>query len=157
MRQRWLALGDDFEVRDEQGRLAWFVDGKVLSLGDSLEVRDPEDRPVAWIRQRLLAWGPTYEIERDGEVVAVVKKRLFTFFRCTFAVDVPGPDDLEAVGDFLDHEYEVRCGERLVASVSKRWFTFQDTYGIRVEPGEDDLLVVACAVVIDECCHDGRR
>ena len=40
-------------------------------------------------------------------MVAIVKKALFTFFRCRFTVDVPGPDDLEAQGDLGDAEYEV--------------------------------------------------
>src|ERR1035437_831475 len=53
---------------------------------------------TAFIRQKLLAWGPTYEITRNGALAAVVKKHLFTLFRCKFTVDVPGPDDLEAEG-----------------------------------------------------------
>ena len=49
--------------------------------------------------------GTQLEIYRDGQVQAVVKKSLFTFLRCTFTVDVPGPDDLEATGSLTDHEY----------------------------------------------------
>jgi uncharacterized protein YxjI len=85
-----------------------------------------------------------------------VKKELFTFFRCHFSVDVPGPDDLDAHGDFLDHEYEITRGDEVVARVSKQWFTWTDTYGIEVTDGEDDALVVATAVVIDLCCHQPR-
>ena len=32
----------------------------------------------------------------------MVKKELFTFFHCRFTVDVPGLDDLEAKGDFIN-------------------------------------------------------
>jgi hypothetical protein len=37
-------------------------------------------------------------------LVAVVNKKLLTLLFCKFTVDVPGPDDLETRGRFLDHE-----------------------------------------------------
>jgi uncharacterized protein YxjI len=67
---------------------------------------------------------------------------------------VPGPDDLEAEGDFIDHEYQFRRGDRVVATVSKRFFAWTDTYGVEIAPGEDDGLILAVAVAIDEMAHD---
>ena len=86
----------------------------------------------------------------------MVKKQLFTFFRCKFTVDVPGPDDLEARGDFLDHEYTFERGGRVVASVSKQWFKWTDTYGVEVV-GDEDVLILASAVVIDMACHQESK
>ena len=71
-------------------------------------------------------------------------------------MDVPGPDDLTAEGDFADWEYVVSRGGRPVATVSKRFFALTDTYGIDVADGEDDVLILAAAVVIDQCCHERR-
>jgi uncharacterized protein YxjI len=159
MRQKLLSLGDDFYIRDEQDREVYFVDGKAFSIGDQLSFRDLAGNELAFIRQKLFALGRTYEIHRNGVLAAVVKKELFAFFRHRFSVDVPGPDDLEAEGDFLDHEYAFRRGDRVVATVSKRWFTLRDTYGVDVEEGEDDVLILASAVVVDQACHpdDGKR
>ena len=156
MSQKWLSFGDDFTVQDEQGREAFFVDGAAFSWGKNLSIQAPRGNEVGYIAQKLFSWGPTYEITRGGRVAAIVKKELFTFFRCHFSVDVPGPDDLDAHGDFLDHEYEITRGDEVVARVSKQWFTWTDTYGIEVADGEDDALVVATAVVIDLCCHQPR-
>ena len=74
-------------------------------------------------------------------------------------MDVAGPDDLEAKGDFLDHEYVFRRGDHEVATVSKRWFSWADTYGIEIADSEDDVLILASAVVVDQACHrdDGER
>jgi uncharacterized protein YxjI len=156
MRQKLFAWGDDFLIRDESGRDAFFVDGKVFSLGHQLSFQDLQGNELAFIHQRLLAWGPTYEIYGQGQLRAVVKKAIFTCFRCTFSVDVPGPDDLEARGDFTDYEYQFeRCG-RTVAVVSKRWFSWVDTYGVDIAEGEDDLLILASTVVIDLACHEHR-
>ena len=71
-------------------------------------------------------------------------------------MDVPGPDDLEAEGDFIDMEYIFTRGGRGVAKVSKRWFTWADTYGVDIAEGEDDLLVLVSTVVIDMVCHSDR-
>ena len=159
LKQKLLSFGDDFYIRDESGRNVFFVDGKAFSIGDQLSFQDLDGNELAYIRQKVLSWGKTYEISRDGQLAAVVKKELFAFFHHRFTVDVPGPDDLEAEGSFTDHEYEFRRGDRVVATVSKRWFSFGDTYGIEIAEGEDPVLLLACAVVVDQACHpdDGKR
>lgn len=156
MKQKWLSFGTDYAVMDESGNEAFYIDGRAFSFGNKLSVESPRGSEVAFISQKLFSWGPTYEITRGGRPAAVVKKKLFTFFRCQFEVDVPGPDDLLAQGDFLDFEYEFTRSGRSVARVSKRFFSWTDTYGIEVLSGEDDALIVASAVVIDLCCHQNR-
>ncbi len=158
MKQKLVCWGDDFAIKNEAGEDVFFVDGKAFSLGDKLSFRDMQRNELAFIRQKLLSWGPTYEITRKGELAAVVKKHLFTLFRCKFTVDVPGPDDLEAQGSFLDMEYTFTRGDQPVAEVSKRWFAWADTYGVDIAEGEDDVLLLASTVVIDMVCHaDNKR
>ena len=158
MKQKLFSWGDDFTIKDAAGSDAFFVDGKAFSLGHQLSFQDMGGRELAFIKQKLFSWGPTYEIYRDGALAAVVKKELFTLFRCSFTVDVPGPDDLAAEGEFTDHEYVVSRGGRPVATVSKQWFAWSDTYGVDIAEGEDAVLVLASTVVIDMACHpDDRR
>lgn len=153
MRERLLSWGDDFRIRDDSGREVFFVDGKAFSLGDKLSFQDSTGKELAFIKQKLLSLARTYEIHRDGSLAAVVKRNLFGLLHHRFSIDVPGPDDLEATGNFLDHEYTFRRGDRVVATVSKKWFSLADTYGIDIEPGEDDVLILASAVVVDQACH----
>ena len=153
MKQKLFCWGDDFTIKNEAGEDVFLVDGKAFSIGNKLSFQDMQKNELAFIRQKLLAWGPTYEITRNGEVAAIVKKHLFTFLRCRFTVDVPGPDELEAQGSFLDMEYTFTRAGQTVAEVSKRWFTFTDTYGVDIQDGEDDILVLASTVVIDMVCH----
>jgi len=157
MKQKLFAWGDDFVIRGADDNPAYFVDGKAFSVGKQLSFQDMSGHELAFIRQKLLAWGPTYEIYRDGNLAAVVKKELFTLFKCRFTVDVPGPDDLTAEGAFTDHEYTLSRGDREVATVSKQWFTFADTYGVDVVEGEDPVLVLASTVVIDMACHPAGK
>ena len=156
MKQKIFAWGDDFTIKDETGNDAFFVDGRAFSLGNKLSFQDMAGNELAFISQRLLSWGPTYEISRGGEVVATVKKKHFTLFRCKFSVDVPGPDDLEAQGSFMDYDYKFTRGSQTVAEVSKSWFSVRDTYGVEIADGEDAVLLLASTVVIDMVCHEGK-
>ncbi len=157
MKQKLFSFGDDFIIRDEAGNDAFFVDGKVFCLGNQLSFQDMDKNELAYIKQKLLTLGQTYEIHRSGELAAVVRKSLFTFFNCTFSVDVPGPDDLVAQGNFTDHEYQFTRHGEPVATVSKHWFTLADTYGVDIADGEDDILLLASTVVIDMACHPDSR
>jgi uncharacterized protein YxjI len=154
MKEKWLSLGNDFTITDQEGQPRFYVDGRVFSSGDKLSFQDMSGQELAFIRQRLLSWGPTYEVSSEGKRVATVRKKLFTLFRCKFFVDVPGPDDLEARGSFFDHEYEFHLRGRPVAQVSKKWIALKDSYAIEVDPQVSDVLILCCAVVIDLICHE---
>jgi uncharacterized protein YxjI len=152
MRQKLWAWGGDFTVKDEAGQDRFFIDGKAWSIGHKLSFQDMQGNELAFIRQRLLSWGPTYEIEQRGQLVAVVKKKLFTLFHHRFTVDetaTPNPVDLEVDGNFWDYEYTFTRAGRTTAVVSKQWFSWSDTYGVDVADGEDDVLILACTVVVD--------
>lgn len=157
MRQKLFAFGDDFTIQDGHGDAQYVVDGRAFSIGDKLSFQDTAGNELAFIRQQLLSWGPKYDIHRDGKLVATVKKHHFTLLRCKFTVDVPGPDDLEAQGNFLEYHYRFERGGREIAQVSKKWFALRDTYGIEISEGADDVLILASAVVIDMICHDGQK
>ncbi|WP_406699202.1 LURP-one-related family protein [Singulisphaera sp. Ch08] len=158
MRQKLFSWGDDFIIRDSDGNDLFYVDGKAFTIRETLSFQDRDGNDLALIQQRLLAWGPTYEIHSQGQLRAVVKKAIMTLFECKFSIDVPGPDDLEAKGDFLDHEYTFSRGGQPVATVSKAWLSLTDTYGVEVLDEEDDILILAATVVIDLACHsDGKR
>lgn len=157
MKQKLFCWGDDFSIKDDLGRDVFFVDGKAFRPGEQLSFQDMVGNELAFIRQKFLSWGTTYEIYRDSQLAAVVKNTLFTYRNCKFSIDVPGPDDLEADGDFLYHEYRFTRGGRVVASVSKQWFAWTDTYGVEIVDGEDDVLILASTVVVDMVCHsDGE-
>jgi uncharacterized protein YxjI len=157
MRQKLLSLADNFTIKNEQEQDVFLVKGKLFSFGDKLSFQDLAGNELVFIEQRLLNWSPTYELWKQGELLAVVKRELFSFIHHRFTVDVPGPNDLEAEGDFLDHEYTIARGDQVVATVSKRWFSWTDTYGIEVRDGQDDVLVLATAVVVDMVCHDDSK
>jgi len=149
IRERFLGLGDDFDITDEQGRAVLRVDGKVLSLRDRLVLRDPEGRVVAEVTRKVVALRPTYRVTIDGRPAADVRRHLFTPFRDRFTIDVPGPDDLEITGDLIDHEFVVERGGQRVATATRKLFRLRDTYAVDIGDGEDELLVLAAVLAVD--------
>src|ERR1700753_1351291 len=119
-KQKIFSMGADLPIRDENGNDVFFIDGKVLSLRDRAEFKDMAGNEVAVIQKKLLSWGPTYEIYHAGQVRAVVKESLFTLFGHRFTVDDEhGPNDLEAKGNFTNHQYTFTRGGNVVAQVSE--------------------------------------
>ena len=149
IRERFIHLGEDSDITDEQGQPVYQVDGKVLSLHNTLIVRDLGGSEVAKVERQLVALRPTYHITRAGHESAEVRQKLFSPFVDRFTIDIPGPDDLAMTGSLLEHEYTITRGGAVVARVSKRWISLTDTYGVEIAPGEDDLLILASVLALD--------
>jgi uncharacterized protein YxjI len=156
IQERFFSLGQDSDITDEHGRPVLRVDGKALSLRERLVVQDMDGREVAEVRRKMVSMRPTYEIEIGGEEAARVRKKLFTPFVDRYTVDIPGPDDLELVGDLFEHDYTVRRGGTVVATVSKAYLTMRDTYAVDIAPGEDELLILTAVLALD-LAEDGER
>ncbi|MEV0002145.1 LURP-one-related family protein [Micromonospora sp. NPDC050980] len=149
IKERMFALGDDFDITDDDGRRLYHVDGKVLTLRDRLVIEDPSGTEVAAVHRHLIALRPTYEVTIGGEKAAEVRRHFFTPFREKFTIDIPGPDDLKISGNLLDHEFTVERDGREVATVSKRWLSIRDTYGVQITDGENHLLILASVLALD--------
>jgi uncharacterized protein YxjI len=149
IREQFLRLGEDSEILDEGGNLAYRVDGKVLSLHNLLVIRDIAWKEVARVERKILALTPTYEISMDGRPAGEVSKQMLTFVHDRFTINIAGSQDLEMSGDVLKHEFTIREGDQVVATVSKRWVALTDTYGVEIAPGQNDLLLLTCVLALD--------
>ena len=154
IRERFLDIGDDFDITDESGAPVFHVDGKVLSLRDRLVIEDTAGREVASVHRQMIALRRTYTISIGGEKAAEMHKKLFTPFVDKYTIDIPGPHDLQMRGDLLDHEYTVERDGDEVASVSKKWFRVRDTYGVQLAEGQDVPLILAITVCVDAMARD---
>lgn len=150
MQQKLFGLGGDSMVKNDRGENCFFVDGAALSIGRRLVIKDLESGRKAVIQQKIVSFTPTFNLRFDDGLKVTVKKTVNPLVN-NFKIDLPGrKNDLEARGDLLHHEYSIYNGREEVARVSKRWFSLVDSYGIEIDDDQDDLLILACAVVIDE-------
>jgi uncharacterized protein YxjI len=153
MREQLLSIGDDYWIEDEAGNRAFRVDGKALRIRQTFVLEDAQGNEVAKIQERKLSVRDKMAIDRSGST-ATVKKALVGI-RDRFSIDVEGAQEMQAKGNFVDHEYEVERDGSVIARVSKRWFRVRDTYGVEIAPGEDDALLLAVTVCIDALSHRG--
>jgi uncharacterized protein YxjI len=157
MRQKIVAIGDDFWIEDSAGRRAYKVDGKALRVRDTLILEDANGAELFKIQARVVRVRETMEIEdANGRTVATVKKAMITPLRERWSVDVDGGPGYDVQGNVVDHEYTIESGGAKVAEVSKRWFRVADTYGVEVAQGVDPALVLAITVVVDAMTHPDR-
>jgi uncharacterized protein YxjI len=157
MRQKLVALGNDFYIENEQGEKVFKVDGKVLRVRDTLVFRDMQGNKLCQVQEQLLRVKDTMKVEGpDGKTLATVKKAIITPVRDRWTVKIKGGPNLDVQGNILDHEYRIEEGRTKVAAVSKKWFRIRDTYGVEVAEGQDDVLVLAVTVAIDIMSHPTR-
>jgi uncharacterized protein YxjI len=148
MREKLLAIGDDFWIENDQGERAYKVNGKAVRLRETFVLEDTSGGEVARIQERKLSVRDKVAIERGGDKVATVRKALVGI-RDRFAIDVERGADMKAKGNVVDHEYEIERDGDTVASISKKWFRVRDSYGVDVAAGEDIPLILAITVAID--------
>jgi uncharacterized protein YxjI len=149
VRERLFSIKDDFWVTDADGNRAFFVNAKVLSVHHTLELQDASGRNVAEIKHKLLTFTDALEVEHEGAVVATVHKAVFSPLHHRAVIDVADGRRLEAVGNIVDKDFEIRDSDQVVAQVSRAWFRVRDTYGVEVAPGQDDVLMICIAICLD--------
>jgi uncharacterized protein YxjI len=151
MREKILAIGDDFWIENDRGEKAYKVDQKVLRARDTLRLEDTSRNVVAEVQQRYLRARDSMAIERDGHKIAEVHKKLINIVREHFVVDMAGNGpDMDVRGNIVDHEYEITQNGRRVAEVSKKWFRIRETYGVEIEPGYDVPLMLTVTICLDQ-------
>jgi uncharacterized protein YxjI len=148
MREKMLAIGDDFWIENDRGDRAYKVNGKAVRFRETFVLEDASGSEVARIQERKLSIRDKIAIERQGDTAATVHKALVGI-RDRFAIDVEHGPDMKAHGNILDHEYEIERDGDTVATISKKWFRVRESYGVDIAEGEDTSLILAITVAID--------
>jgi uncharacterized protein YxjI len=147
MRQKILAIGDDFWIEDDNGNKVYKVNGKAARMRQTFILEDPSGSELSKIQSKVLSLRDKMTIER-GATNATVHKRLVGI-RDHYIIDVDGGDNLKAHGNIVDHEYEIERDGDTVATVSKKWFRIRETYGVQIAENQDVPLILAITVCVD--------
>jgi uncharacterized protein YxjI len=147
MREKLLAIGDDFWIEDDDGNKVYKVNGKAVRARETFILEDPSGTEVSKIQEKKLSVRDKMTIER-GSTKATVHKRIIGI-RDHFVIEVDGADDFKAHGNIVDHEYEIERDGHTVATVSKKWFRARETYGVQLAEGQDVPLILAITVCVD--------
>ena len=158
VQERIFSIRTDFWIEDENGNRVFYVDARALSLRQTFELKDAYGNLHALIRKKFFAMRDTLEIENGSGVIATVRPAFFSPLKHRYLIELADGEQLEAVGNFRDKDWELTSRDRqVVGRISRKWFRVRDTYGVETAPGVDDALVIAIAVCIDRIHEDEVR
>ncbi len=147
MREKMMAIGDDYWIEDDDGNKVFKVNGKAARLRETFILEDTQGNELSKIQEKKLTVRDKMTIE-CGDAHATVRKRLLGI-RDHYIIEVDGGEDLKAHGNIVDHEYEIERDGDTVAKVSKKWFRVRDTYGVQLAEDQDVALILAITVCVD--------
>ena len=148
VREKFFALGEDNNILDDAGQVAYRVDGKALTLRNFMTVYDPAGTQVAQVHRRLAAFRATFELDIAGVGTAVAKKS-FNPFVPSWTVEVPGQEPLTLRGNLFQHNFTVQRGGQMIATVSKAWVAMTNTYGVDINDGEQPVLILSIVLALE--------
>ena len=147
MREKMMAIGDDYWIEDDDGNKVFKVNGKAARLRETFILEDTQGNELSKIQEKKLTVRDKMTIE-CGDARATVRKRLLGI-RDHYIIEVDGGEDLKAHGNIVDHEYDIERDGDTVATVSKKWFRVRDTYGVQLAEDQDVALILAITVCVD--------
>ncbi|MEU6758279.1 LURP-one-related family protein [Streptomyces sp. NPDC046685] len=158
VRDKVLAIGDDYWIEDEEGRHAFLVDGKALRFRDTLELKDPDGRILITLREKMLSLRDAMTLERDDRRLAVIRRKRFSLLRNHYLVTLAEGTELDVSGRILDREFKVEYDGELLALISRQWYRIRETYAVDVvREDADAALLVAVAVCVIRMAEKERE
>ncbi|HPE69185.1 MAG TPA: LURP-one-related family protein [Thermotogota bacterium] len=154
IREKIFSFADRFTIKNEMDEPCYTVRGKVFSFGNKLFLEDLQGNELVYIEQKLFRWLPEYHLFRNGQEMAMVKRK-FSFFRPKFEI-FSELGDFTVEGNFWAHEFSILQNGLTVASISKKWFSFSDSYGVEIANTEQTELLLALTIVLDQVLYDRR-
>ena len=149
MREKALSIGDDSWIEDESGNKVMKVNGKALRVREAFVLEDAQGNELLLhLQARDLRLRGVMKIDRDGDTIATVVKKVIGI-RDRFGVDVEDGEDLDAIGNVVDHEFKISRDDDDIAVINKKWVRARETYGIELAPDEDVAFLVAVIVAIE--------
>ena len=151
-KQRFFSWFDSYDIFDEAGVPLFTVEGQ-LAWGHTLHINDIDGNHMATVKQRLFTFLPKFDLYIGEDLVGTITKD-FTFFAPAFDVDF---NNWRVEGQFMEWDYDIldKFGGQ-VASISKELFNWTDTYVIDVADPDDALyaLMVVLAIDAEKCSRD---
>ena len=158
MRQRMVALGQDFTINNYAGQPCFRIDGKVRLVKESLKFRDMQGNLIYKLDEKVLRIRESFNIlDANDRVVAKVHNAIVDPLRERFTIELSDGETMTTMGKVIWAQYDISRGGHQVAKISKQFsWIGRDQYVVDVVQGENDLLILAITVVIDMMVSNGR-
>ena len=135
VKQKFRLGGERFDIKDDQGRVAYQVEGSFFKIPKTFTIFGEDGREISHITKEPLSLLPKFTVDlRDGSSFYIRKK--LTFLRDKYDVDNLG-------FQLLNSQNQV------VARIQKELFHLTSTYTVTVYENTYADLAISLCVAID--------
>lgn len=135
----------DLSIKNDKSQEIFRAEGAYLSSQYTL--RDVSGNEVAFIQQKTPLWGLSFEVFKNKQSFAFIKKKPFVFFKDVFIVEVKGSETLIVEGDYGYLKYKFHRAEKLIAVSNRKRHSKPHNYMVDILEQDDDLLILACTIM----------
>ncbi|PYC87758.1 hypothetical protein C7C46_03135 [Streptomyces tateyamensis] len=157
VRDRIFAFHEEAWIETEHREKVYRVNKKLLRLRSTFHLVDTEGTVVASLVRKALTIHHTILISHQGEHIAKISKRMFSFFGDRFKVKLADGRRLRIVGNYWDREFDIQHDGTTLAHISRRWFSLRDTWAVDVLSQQEATLLLVLAVCVDHTLEDLRE
>lgn len=151
LKQKALTLVDTFMVQDQWGRDVLQVEGEIAFI-PTLRILDLYGNVLAEMRRSFDSLCYTYEVYRNGQVLATVKKVFFSLLGPRYDIRIANGQEVIAEGDFFGWDYNLTWRGLRIGEIRQQC-AIPDAYAVDVTDGHDPIPILAIAVIIDLTHH----
>lgn len=149
--EKAISWNGEYAVQNEAKETVYKIIGS--NLGNRMSFQTPDGEEIASIVNKSGLFKSRFQIYRGDTCWAQMSEEP-SLFKARFVLDVPGPRDIVATGDFLAQEYTFTRDGESIATVSRKFSWGGDTFAVETQEGAGDILILLAAVVIDLCRSD---
>ena len=148
VRERLIAIGAKFDVKDENGEVIFFIEADKFDIGKNIHVYSNENKDIKYFNldQVIRIGSHKYRcLDGDGRELGLIEKELW----------IPNYEMKGELGNFRieganmwGRAYEIKKDDILIGRFEKE-FNFRDYYHLEVYDEEYIALIVSFTILID--------
>lgn len=155
IKQRFVSLRGSMDIYDESGEAVFFVKGSLVAIPRQLKILDKKSKEeVVTVKHKMIDIMPQFFIVKDKKKIAKVKKKFSFHARFNIKSDF---GEYAIDGDIFAWNYTVIKDGKAVAYISKKIISLRDVYELDIIEESERSMVLALAVIFDECMHSNRN
>jgi uncharacterized protein YxjI len=150
VRQPLFSLEHSFVVTDDRGNRVLFFRPVHVSVRLTYRLSDAEGNELLRIRRRSLTLRSQFELERDNQIVGILKQSALAIRQRAFRLANPKSGKSLIIGEANRWRgLRLRRGNEIIGSTRLPLFVLRRALHVEVARGED-LFVIIAAVIVAE-------
>lgn len=154
IQQKYFSIRDGFYIRDEAGREAYYVRGKLFTFGKQLSLSDTSGREILFIKQRPLRLLATFDIMQNGVSIARIKRKFPGLFLKRYKITSETLGDMKIKGNIVAWNFSILDGNnQQIATISKKILRIRDSYAVDVYDRRLEPFALGVSIILDAIHH----